>query len=100
LAISQRIERPQEPVSKAQAEAKEELLRVRLAQMILNLNPDFEPREELLSDDHLYGSQNVAIKKKSTSSEVLLDDYYGQVREYSASFSISRNNLSNTSIHE
>ncbi|KAL3075020.1 hypothetical protein niasHT_038955 [Heterodera trifolii] len=29
-----------EPVSKAQAEAKEELLRVRLAQLILNLDPD------------------------------------------------------------
>ena len=74
MAISERIQqKPQEPVSKAQAEAKEELLRVRLAQMILNLNPDFEPNPQI-------GQEEGDRIKRKTSSEVSLDQYYGQVK--------------------
>uniref|UniRef100_A0A914GR01 Ig-like domain-containing protein n=1 Tax=Globodera rostochiensis TaxID=31243 RepID=A0A914GR01_GLORO len=40
LTISEGLRRPLVSVSKAQAEVKEELLRVRLAQLILNLDPD------------------------------------------------------------
>jgi hypothetical protein len=84
LLISERIQRPsQGPVSKAQAEAKEELLRVRLAQMILNLDPDFEPATSGGGNGTLYDADSSKRQSRISmgSAEVPMDDeYYGQVK--------------------
>jgi hypothetical protein len=84
LLISERIQRPsQGPVSKAQAEAKEELLRVRLAQMILNLDPDFEPAANNGGENGtIYETDSSKRQSRISmgSAEVPMDDkYYGQV---------------------
>ena len=88
LMISERIQRPQEPVSKAQAEAKEELLRVRLAQMILNLDPDFEPKMngneaggEMASMNESEYRRRRGSNVSTISKEMPLDDYYGNVSD-------------------
>ncbi|KAL7075688.1 hypothetical protein ACQ4LE_005423, partial [Meloidogyne hapla] len=70
LSISERIQHPNEPVSKAQAEAKEELLRVRLARMILNLDPDFEPKQKNIKKD------NNDLSNENVFADIALESYY------------------------
>lgn len=64
----------QEPVSRAQAEAKEELLRARLAQLILNLDPD--------NESHL---QPPAINKQSKQEKGMLDQQTAPITVQAAS---------------
>uniref|UniRef100_A0A915MBM8 Uncharacterized protein n=1 Tax=Meloidogyne javanica TaxID=6303 RepID=A0A915MBM8_MELJA len=73
LSISERIKLPNEPVTKAQAEAKEELLRVRLARMILNLNPDFEPKQNFKEN---IKKDNVDLSNENVFADIALEGYY------------------------
>uniref|UniRef100_A0A915M309 Uncharacterized protein n=1 Tax=Meloidogyne javanica TaxID=6303 RepID=A0A915M309_MELJA len=73
LSISERIKLPNEPVTKAQAEAKEELLRVRLARMILNLDPDFEPKQNFKEN---IKRDNVNLSNKNVFADIALEGYY------------------------
>uniref|UniRef100_A0A914MXZ9 Uncharacterized protein n=1 Tax=Meloidogyne incognita TaxID=6306 RepID=A0A914MXZ9_MELIC len=73
LSISERIKLPNEPVTKAQAEAKEELLRVRLARMILNLDPDFEPKQNFKEN---LKRDNVDLSNENVFADIALEGYY------------------------